>query len=174
MGGVRTDGDGRTSLPRLFAAGEAACTGVHGANRLASNSLLEGLVFGARSGRRMRETAASLRHTSIDEPEALFPQVTERELRELSWKAMGIARSGPVLARAIGLLQSIEMAPNSQARLPQYDLRSIHIVATLIARSALLREESRGAHFRTDFPEKSAAFERPSILSGLTSHAGRR
>ena len=173
MGGVRTDLDGRTSLPRLFAAGEVACTGVHGANRLASNSLLEGIVFGERSGRAMRDARPSHLRGALETPIPLFPHTTESEVRTLAWDHLGIARNGPGLTAALGKLQSYEMLPNPQARLPQFDLRSIHTVAELIARSGLLREESRGAHFRTDFPEKHVVFERPTILSSLVSHAGR-
>ncbi len=164
MGGIRSDLEGRSSLPRLFAAGEAACTGVHGANRLASNSLLEGLVFGERAGKTMRESAPCHSLRSLDSPDATFPNVSESQVRALAWDNMGITRNGPDLQYAIEQLESVELAPNPQARLPQYDLRSIHTVATLIARSALLREESRGAHYRTDFPEKRALFEEPTIL----------
>jgi L-aspartate oxidase len=171
MGGVWTDLDGRTTLPRLFAAGEVACTGVHGANRLASNSLLEGIVFGQRAGQAMRDTKPAT-HKSLEAPEPLFPNITESEIRALAWDSMGITRNGSDLAAAAQKLQSYAMSPNPQARLPQYDLRSIHTVAELIARSALLREESRGAHFRTDFPEKRVSFEKPTILSSLVSHAG--
>jgi L-aspartate oxidase len=173
MGGVRTDLDGRTSLPRLFAAGEAACTGVHGANRLASNSLLEGIVFGLRAGLAMREAQPSVLHGPVEIPVPLFPQTTEREIRTLAWENLGIARNGRDLAAAVERLQGLAMEPNPQARLPQFDLRSIHAVAELIARSALQREESRGAHYRTDFPEKRSVFEKPTILSSLVSHAGR-
>jgi L-aspartate oxidase len=172
MGGVRTDLNGRTTLPRLFAAGEVACTGVHGANRLASNSLLEGIVFGERAGRFMREACKSESPNSLETPISLFPNTTEREVRALAWDYMGITRNGPDLLTAIQILQSHSMTPNPQARLPQYDLRSIHTVAELIARSALLREESRGAHFRTDFPEKRTTFEHATVLSNLVTHGG--
>jgi L-aspartate oxidase len=172
MGGVRTDLNGRATLPRLFAAGEVACTGVHGANRLASNSLLEGIVFGERAGRAMREIHKSESPNPRGTPVQLFPNTTEREVRALAWDHMGIARNGPDLLAAIQKLQSHAMTPNPQARLPLYDLRSIHTVAELIARSALLREESRGAHFRTDCPAKSTSFEHPTILSNLVTHAG--
>jgi L-aspartate oxidase len=173
MGGVRTDLHGRTSLPRLYAAGEAACTGVHGANRLASNSLLEGIVFGERAGRAMREARPVQARNSFETPTALFPNATERELRALAWEHLGIIRNGEDLAMASEKLQSYAMATNPQARLPQYDLRSIHAVAGLIAKAALQREESRGAHFRTDFPEKRAIFEKPTILAGQVTHAAR-
>jgi L-aspartate oxidase len=173
MGGVRTDLDGQTSLPRLFAAGEVACSGVHGANRLASNSLLEGIVFGERAGRAMRRARSGTVHASLETPMAWFPDASERELRALAWENLGIVRNGPDLKATISKLESYQMIPNRQAHLRQYDLRSIHSVAGLIARSALQREESRGAHFRTDFPEKREEFEKPTILSGLRSHAGR-
>jgi L-aspartate oxidase len=173
MGGVRTDLDGRSSLQRLFAAGEAACTGVHGANRLASNSLLEGLVFGERAGRAMRDEKEALLQRRVDIPPAQFPDVAESEIRTLAWEHMGITRNGADLKTAIDRIQTYKLHQKPGARLPDYDLRSIHTVAGLIARSALEREESRGAHFRTDFPKKHVSFEKPTILSGQPSHAGR-
>jgi len=148
MGGVRADLEGRTTVPRLFAAGEAACTGVHGANRLASNSLLEGVVFGARAGRVMRETAAQ--NTAADDPpEDTAPaSAPAAEVRRIAGEDCGIVRSTEGLRRAC--LRLREIAPDS--------------VALLIARCALARRESRGAHFRSDFPEKSAAFEKHSAI----------
>lgn len=174
MGGVRTDLNGCTSIGRLFAAGEAACTGVHGANRLASNSLLEGLVFGERAGRAMRgvkmPSASSHR---VEIAPAQFPVANESELRALAWEHMGITRNGPDLQTAIDLIQAYPLITKAEARLPDYELRNIHAVAGLIAQSALEREESRGAHFRTDFPEKHVEFEKPTILSVQPPHAGR-
>ncbi len=164
MGGVRTDLDGRSSLPRLFAAGETACTGVHGANRLASNSLLEGVVFGARAGAAMREASPAPR-SDEGGPELLFPRASEQEVRAIASEKCGIVRDAEGLRDAVARLEAVERAPSTDAHLPQYDLRSLHTVALLIARSALAREESRGAHFRQDFPVKSPAFEKPSLLS---------
>ncbi len=166
MGGVRTDLQGRTSLPRLYAAGEVACTGVHGANRLASNSLLEALVYGARAGQTMSALApVSSRSGSIDSgiPPA-FPMATERELRAISWNASGVLRSGPELAAAYKKLQSRWTHEIEAPGRTDYEIRNIHQVASLIARAALAREESRGGHYRTDFPSQSPAFERHSLI----------
>ncbi len=161
MGGVRTDLDGRTNVARLFAAGEAACTGVHGANRLASNSLLEGVVFGIRAGRAMRDaTGAGLPLDAPPERNAgtvvSIPEF-RRRIQRIAWEKCGIVRSGEGLREAREQLEAL--APESPEE------RSIHQVALLIARCALAREESRGAHFRTDFPEAREAFARHSIIS---------
>jgi L-aspartate oxidase len=167
MGGVRTDLDGRTSLPGLYAAGEAACTGVHGANRLASNSLLEGVVFGARAGRTMREsTALRSQPAAIPLPEPLFPCTTEVQIRRLAWQKCGIIRSGEHLEEARKELETDRQEPNPQAGLAEFCLRNIHDVVLLIARCALARQESRGAHFRTDYPDKQPAFEKHSVVAG--------
>jgi len=165
MGGVRTDLDGRTRLAGLYAAGEAASTGVHGANRLASNSLLEGVVFGARAGRAMRQSAVT--HPApvkVKQPETLFPCTTEAHVRRLAWEHCGIIRSGEGLETAFKTLQTDRWVANSEAGLNGFCLRNIHTVALLIARCALARRESRGAHFRTDYPEKQPAFEKHSIV----------
>jgi L-aspartate oxidase len=166
MGGVHTDLDGRAGLPGLYAAGETACTGVHGANRLASNSLLEGVVFGARAGRAMRDFAGRLPDASrIALPEALFPCSTEERVRRLAWSKCGIIRSGEQLDEACRELQKDRQERNPGAGLAEFCLRNMHTVALLIARCALAREESRGAHFRTDYPEKQRAFEKHSVIS---------
>jgi L-aspartate oxidase len=165
MGGVRSDLDGRTSLPNLYAAGEVACTGVHGANRLASNSLLEGLVFGARAGRAMRERAGSLRYEPEQVAVALFPRIPEPELRSLAWRELGISRDQSGLSRAVDLLRSLPLAARQTAPRQDYEIRNMHQVALLIARCALAREESRGGHWRRDFPEKDTQFARHSVVS---------
>jgi L-aspartate oxidase len=151
MGGVKTDLQGCTNLRGLYAAGEAACTGVHGANRLASNSLLEGVVFGARAGRAMREEtgcAGGSRHVpSGGGP----PRGMEIDVRRIAWEDCGIVRNAEGLKRAAGLLEG-------------HLERNEALVAWLIARCALAREESRGAHFRTDFPEKRAELEKHTLV----------
>ncbi len=168
MGGVRTDLDGRTSLPGLFAAGEVACTGVHGANRLASNSLLEGLVFGARAGEAMRaehaqgnakhaRTAILANHGSA----TVFEQQNDCEslrtaIREGLWRDAGLLRDANGLTRVLHRLQAMEsQLPPADTR-ESIELRNLHGVASLIATAALARQESRGAHARTDFPAKQS------------------
>jgi L-aspartate oxidase len=157
MGGVRTDLDGRTNIPRLFAAGEVACTGVHGANRLASNSLLEGVVFGARAGRAMREAPAT--RAKWGRPPGLPTPDTHRSGQEacptdtqrIAWDLCGIIRTREGLEEAC-------------RRLDCADPDNMRLVALLIARCALAREESRGAHYRADFPAKREGFARHSIV----------
>jgi L-aspartate oxidase len=164
MGGVRTDLDGRASLKGLYAAGEVACTGVHGANRLASNSLLEGLVFGARAGRAAAadhagENITMAAHNAVaeDDGEARARAAGEvalavrKRVRRLMWERVGIIRSGESIGRALREFEQIARAPLARAS------RNFLNVATLIARSAIWREESRGAHFRTDFPTRDDA-----------------
>jgi L-aspartate oxidase len=157
MGGVHTDLDGRTSVARLFAAGEAACTGVHGANRLASNSLLEGVVFGIRAGRAMREAAAPGTHATA--PASTGPAgggAAGDEIQRIAWDDCGIVRSAEGLTRACTRLEALAPASAEQ--------RNMRQVALLIARCALARKESRGAHFRSDFREKDPAFEKHSLV----------
>ncbi len=175
MGGVRTDLMGRTSLPALYAAGEAAATGVHGANRLASNSLLEGLVFGARAGQQMR---AELKHspgrshpskhaaTSNGPVDAGLEELVG-EIQDLMWKDVGIVRSRGGLKGAIQQLEQLSARLAHPRTRRAYEARNIHTAGLLVARSALAREESRGAHYRTDYPtHNDAKFLKHSIVSG--------
>lgn len=167
MGGVRTDLWGRSTVPGLYAAGEVTCTGVHGANRLASNSLLEGLVFGARAG----ESAARER-SNIELPAgppvdngkngdtaratALATAVRKR-VKRLMWDRVGIVREKAALQRALQEFDQISKANLSTAS------RNFVTLATLVSSAALWREESRGGHYRSDFPESSESFRSHSI-----------
>jgi L-aspartate oxidase len=162
MGGVRTDLNGRTNLENLHAAGEAACTGVHGANRLASNSLLEGVVFGMRAGRAMREAAREFSKTD-EVSEAKRPGMDENTLRALTWRDCGIVRTGVGLSQA---LEQLDQAAGALpcATVPDYELRNMHAVARLIAQGALARRESRGGHYRSDFSSKDDAFQKHSVI----------
>jgi L-aspartate oxidase len=174
MGGIRSDLDGRSTLPGLYVAGEAAATGVHGANRLASNSLLEGLVFGARAGQVMRnelgKSPATIRSTqplaSNGPMDAPIEQVMG-EIQDLMWRDVGIVRTGEALKRALDQLSQIcARVAHPQTR-RAFEARNIHLVGTLVARAALAREESRGAHYRLDFPaHNDAKFLKHSIIKG--------
>ena len=174
MGGVRTDLDGRCTLPGLYAAGEAAATGVHGANRLASNSLLEGLVFGARAGKAMRKELQGAPRVSAKPNRAVsngpVDSATEeviREVQDLMWQDVGIVRSGSGLKSAIEHLNRIAPRVAHPQTRRAHEAHNIHAAALLVARSALAREESRGAHYRTDFPaHNDAKFLKHSIIKG--------
>jgi L-aspartate oxidase len=166
MGGVRTDLFGSTNVPRLFAAGEVACTGVHGANRLASNSLLEAVVFGGRAGTAMAtlEALPPASASTFETVTPLIPSIGERELRAVAWNSCGILRSGPELAAADVKLRSRNMEGVSAPSRSEFELRNIHQVARLISAAALAREESRGGHYRTDFPAKAPLFKKHSLI----------
>lgn len=169
MGGVWTGLDGRSSLPGLYAAGETACTGVHGANRLASNSLLEGLVFGIRAARSMASEPAVPASAPLEPAEMLLPADAGRyssaiaTLRRLMWECAGVIRNAQGLQQALDQLQQIkQQAPSSSAmragesrealRIAR-QWHSIRTTAEAVLHSALAREESRGGHYREDFPE---------------------
>ena len=174
MGGVLTDLDGRTTLPGLYAAGEVACTGVHGANRLASNSLLEGLVFGARAACGIKDDKGSrvsrggrspaARPSGSKPPPVLETRHTQGpgtvSVREVMWRQVGLFRDGATLRSALAVLEPAWRAADESVRAgTRLDLRgwravNVVTVAWLIARAALRREESRGAHYRDDFPAR--------------------
>jgi L-aspartate oxidase len=170
-GGIPTGLDGQTSIPGLFAIGEVACTGVHGANRLASNSLLEGLVFAETAANRLKELLSG---PSIEVPEAPIWDVAgtrvprerilishdRKEIRNLMWDYVGLVRSRNRLDRAERRLALITREIELYYRWTKVtaellELRNIAQVGLLIVRSALSRQESRGLHYVTDYPERS-------------------
>lgn len=170
MGGIRVDLHGRTSLPGLYAAGEVTCTGVHGANRLASNSLLEGLVFGARAGTAAAADTANLSIGSIsaanisaDDSSRIAAEgistAVRKRVKRVMWERVGIIRNRDSLAKAIAEFEQIAAADLSAAS------RNFVSLALLVARAALWREESRGGHFREDFPFQREEFRLHSIQS---------
>jgi L-aspartate oxidase len=174
MGGVKTDVQGRTSLPGLYAAGEVACTGVHGANRLASNSLLEGLVFGVSTAGTMVAEAPveEANFTAVPEAAALgsTPETTtERwiaDLRGLMWKDAGLLRDGNGLREAQRGLDALAVSMPRGLFRRALEARNLHAVAGLIVASALGREESRGAHYRNDFPLHDAVARHSVMQQG--------
>jgi L-aspartate oxidase len=163
MGGVRTGLDGRTDVPGLFAAGEVACTGVHGANRLASNSLLEGIVYGKLAGRAMRDSQRSSL-PPVSQADPLFPRMQTSRVKSIAWERCGIARDASGLQCAIDELERAPFEALPQLDPACFELRNIHAVALLIARAALARQESRGGHYRIDFPQPQPEFQRHSLL----------
>ncbi len=173
MGGVRTDLNGATNVPGLYAAGEVAATWVHGANRLASNSLLEGLVFGARAGRTMRgEFGDTPTHSEPDgdsvsvAPDKTIEEMIQR-IQDLMWQNVGIVRTADGMHNAIQMLEEIGPRLINPHTRRAYEARNLWLAGSLVAQSALAREESRGAHYRTDFPQHNdAQFLKHSMIQG--------
>jgi L-aspartate oxidase len=180
MGGIKTDLDGRTTLKGLYAAGEAACTGVHGANRLASNSLLEGLVFGARAAKAMLADGLPLeQNVDLPRADAALTDVDEAELNRViqalqkqMWVNAGLLRHESTLWE--GLVQQAaceavlaQFAKHGRTGRPLFEAQALSRVAKAILLSALARTESRGAHYRNDFPQRDDAhFRKHSVLTG--------
>jgi L-aspartate oxidase len=183
IGGVDIDLDGQTSLPGLFAVGEASCSGLHGANRLGSNTLMEGLAFGARSG---IAAARGAKENSVKFPLALqhkIPPSTKTELditdvksslRSVMWRNVGIEREGARLDETreiIGFWSRYVMdktfdpaAIGEPAAVAGWELQNMLAGCALICSGAYARTESRGAHFRTDYPKRDDAHWRLHLL----------
>jgi len=191
MGGVKTNSWGETNILGLFAAGEVACTGVHGANRLASNSLLESIVFGKRVVQRTTTSRPLPNKVGGGEgllfnrpsPPSQFYSLPERKflphvpplnlpnLQSLMWDKVGIIRSGEGLKEAVNIVATWRPSPDKgrggeglpfpqPSDRPSYELKNLVLCARLMIEAALLREESRGAHFRTDFPKVRPEWQR--------------
>lgn len=170
MGGVRTDEWGRTSLPGLYAVGEVACNGLHGANRLASNSLLEGAVYGRRVVEGLEaphpvvpfddEWLPPLSLDLIDDPDA--HDVSRADLQQLMWDAAGLARDGADLQQAADELKRWKSPAVTDAK--SAEDANLLVVARAVVASALARRESRGGHYRSDFPQTDPAQARHSTI----------
>jgi L-aspartate oxidase len=170
IGGIKTNTWGETNIARLFATGEVACTGVHGANRLASNSLLEAIVFSRRivektKNRGKEKTSGEGKikniNASLGQRPALkaVPPPGLAGLQQLHWDRAGIIRDRQGLNQAAGILATWQQSLRSPTDQPSYELSNLVLTGRLLTEAALIREESRGAHFRSDFPQTSARWQ---------------
>ena len=174
MGGVRTDVDGKTNVAGLYAAGEAAATGVHGANRLASNSLLEGLVFGARAGKAMREKPKPMSPAKVKPKAAYSNGPVDAGLEEVIGQIqlaleseVGIVRTRMGMQKALKSLEEVVPKLAHPGTKRAHEARSLLLAGLLVTRSALAREESRGAHYRMDYPDHDdKKFLKHSVTKG--------
>jgi L-aspartate oxidase len=170
IGGVEVDADGRTDLPGLLAAGEVTSSGLHGANRLASNSLLEGLVYGARSGEAAsHDVLASATADTLRVPDLSNPKASEsngsldladirNSLRSLMWRQVGVERSGEGLAEALDTVEGWcrYVLPLQFPDPEGWQLQNMLEVSRLMIRAGLVRQETRGVHVRSDFPQPAS------------------
>ncbi|MBI2850021.1 MAG: FAD-binding protein, partial [Chloroflexi bacterium] len=176
IGGVKTNIWGETNITGLFACGETACTGIHGANRLASNSLLEAVVFGKRIIKRTGDgdkTAPSDEGNKTAVRQSLSRKRVSRAssapslsaLQQLHWDKVGIIRHREGLNEAANTLAAWQKSLPQPTDRPSYELSNLILTGRLVTEAALLREESRGAHFRSDFPQSYPAWQRHIIFS---------
>ena len=165
IGGIKTDIDCQTNIAGLYAVGEAACTGVHGANRLGSNSLAEALVFGARCGRKIAEKKAGLREGQEPRKKIVCPAQNSEdkgevvdEIRKCMWKNASLIRTRKRLEAALGELDEID----DRTSTPPHSISAL-VCARLIVQAALERRETRGVHYRSDFPRKNPEYGKNTI-----------
>jgi L-aspartate oxidase len=156
-GGIRTDLNGHSSVSGLYAVGETACTGAHGANRLASNSLLEGLVFGSRIAEDIARNLPMWEEIGEPDPiEILISPSVRGELQRAMSLGAGVVRSEASLRETAKQLRRLENATTIFANVDAWETTNLYLLATAIVRSALERTESRGSHWREDHPETSS------------------
>ena len=171
IGGIKTNSWGETNIAGLFATGEAACTGVHGANRLASNSLLEAIVFSKRIVEKAKGKVKTKESTD-DKNRIMSCSLSQRPvprispppsltaLQRLHWDKAGIIRDKEGLDQAAGILAAWQQTMSQPTDHPSYELSNLVLTGRLLTEAALIREESRGAHFRSDFPESLPKWQR--------------
>ena len=160
-GGVRTDLNGHSSVPGLYAVGETACTGAHGANRLASNSLLEGLVFGARIAEDIAANLPEFEEAAAQDAfDFLLSPSIRGELQRAMSKGASVVRSEKSLRETLQTLEKLKSASTIYANLDAWETTNLYLLATAIVRSALERTESRGSHWREDYSETSDAWNK--------------
>lgn len=176
MGGIKVNSWGETNVAGLFACGETACTGVHGANRLASNSLLEAVVFSqrivekTRTGARAEALAASkvveVHHSLSDrQVPQVIPAPSLSAVQQLQWDKVGIIRNKEGLTQAADILAAWQRLLPPPADRPSCELNNLVLTGRLVTEAALFREESRGAHFRSDFPQSSPQWQCHIVLT---------
>jgi L-aspartate oxidase len=160
-GGIRTDLNGHSSVPGLYAVGETACTGAHGANRLASNSLLEGLVFGARIAEDIAKNLVTWEDPAGSDPiEILISPSVRGEMQRAMSRGASVVRTKDSLTKTLETLNRLKDATTIYANVDAWETTNLYLLATAITRSALERTESRGSHTRDDFPETSEAWRK--------------
>ena len=170
MGGIVADDTGRTSIPNLYAVGEVACTGVHGANRLASNSLLEGITFGQKMAQAILQTGCAQENfilASRFDTQPMPSLLTKENLQQAMMHALGIVRN-PIdmqqFALQLPTLQNLQQVNLSGLDQQQLELYMMHVVATMMVHAALTRTESRGAHIRSDKPNNDKQWQQRWII----------
>jgi len=164
-GGVRVNLNGQSSVAGLYICGESACTGAHGANRLASNSLLEGLVFGARIADDLAKNLPAQEQPVDDEKSILLDPKIVLPLQIAMSEGAGVMRSESSLRKTMQTLQELSKLTSNQPRIEAWEASNLHLLATAIVKSALQRTESRGSHWRSDFPNTSDKWESRVIES---------
>jgi len=161
VGGIKTNINGETSIKHLYACGECASTGVQGANRLASNSLLEGLVFGARAAAHAvnnRQPEKNISFQGKKEVNLKLNKANREKIKNIMWQNVGIIRDKQNLEIAVKKLNEIETAAND------FETDNLLLIAKLVTNAALKRKESRGCHFRSDFPKNRLVWKRHQEL----------
>jgi L-aspartate oxidase len=183
IGGIKTNSWGESNIAGLFACGESACTGVHGANRLASNSLLEAAVF---SKRIIEKTSAHIeiqaqstkRGTGVSHSlnkrrgDQTMPEPSLSDVQQLNWDKVGIMRNKKGLTEAANVLAAWQKCLPTPTDRYSYDLNHLILTSRLVTEAALIREESRGVHFRTDFPRSSSSWKYHITFTNTSKSAG--
>jgi succinate dehydrogenase/fumarate reductase flavoprotein subunit len=179
MGGVRVNNAGETNLPNLYACGECACNGVHGANRLASNSLLDGLVFASILTQKLLEkTGALSTWEDVKSPEghsartgaASFDSMEiKTKIKDIMWDKAGIIRDKEGLLYAQDQLNKFREKFIPQIQVPDLEVGNMITLGLIIAKTAMEREESRGGHYRIDFPFTDEEWQKHSVLKRVIS-----